>query len=78
MKYTATTIIYNPNSTGPGTDYAKTIAKQLKKKYLKSQISLAQTEYAGHTEEIAYNSAKPVCMVLAAGNANDHSRLFKE
>lgn len=106
MTFTAVTIIYNPNSTGPSAAHAKQLADQLVDSFPDLQIDLMGTKRPGHAQDIAYTQAQktsrpliisssgdggynevingvmevrrrgsnPVCMVLAAGNANDHSR----
>lgn len=58
MNYSATTIIYNPNSTS---GQAKQKAERLKTKLVKrgfKQVQLVATTHAGHAEELAYKAAK--------------------
>lgn len=109
MKYSSIDIIFNPNSTGPSSKYAKSIQKKLKRLYPDISVKTRCTERAGHAKDIAYECAKssknpliisssgdggynevingaikaqlegarPTCAVLAAGNANDHSRTLQ-
>lgn len=110
MKYTSIDIIFNPNSTGPSGEYARSLKRKLVKAYSDLPITLQETRHAGHAIKIAYDVAKssknpliisssgdggysevingamkaqsegasPICAVLAAGNANDHSRTLQD
>lgn len=58
MNYSATTIIYNPNSTS---GQAKAKAERLRAKLTKrgfKHVELVATERAGHAEELAHKAAK--------------------
>lgn len=110
MKYSAVTIIYNPNSTGPSRQYAEELLEQIATIESLPTARLVATSHAGHAEEIAYELAvdsdhpliisssgdggyhevvngalsaqleggHPVCAILPAGNANDHSRTVSD
>jgi diacylglycerol kinase family enzyme len=56
--YTAITIIYNPNSTGPGATMSRDLKTKLIKALPKTKIKRVKTKHAGHAETLAYEAAK--------------------
>lgn len=70
--YSAISIIYNPNSTGPSQTAAKELKKKLKSHYKKTlKINLYSTKYAGHAEKIAYKAAKSSKSPLIVSSSGD-------
>lgn len=58
MNYSATSIIYNPNSTsGHAKQKAERLAAKLTKRDFKN-VRLIATEHSGHAEELAYKAAR--------------------
>lgn len=69
--YTSITIIYNPNSTGPGKRLAQDLARELKRKVPGADPLVIPTEHAGHGEELAYQAAlasKHPLVISASGD----------
>ncbi|MDQ3123798.1 MAG: diacylglycerol kinase [bacterium] len=64
-------VIYNPNSTGNSEELAKQFLRNAKKAWPKAGISLAQTERAGHAEELAATAAKKPGKVLVVSSSGD-------
>lgn len=56
--YTLITIIYNPNSTGPGAAMSRDLEAKLIKALPKVPIDRIKTKHAGHAETLAYEVAK--------------------
>lgn len=103
-RFTAITIIFNPNSTGDAPKLAAELRDALAPALPDTDVRLTPTEHAGHAIDLAREAASAgnalvvsvsgdggynevvngvmasgsddaVCAVLAAGNANDHSRV---
>ena len=71
MSYTKISVIYNPNSTGPSQQLARTFKKELLRKLPKQAIELIATDHAGHGEELAYRIAttqKNPLIISASGD----------
>lgn len=56
--YTEITIIYNPNSTGPGAAMSRDLEAKLIEALPKTKIKRVKTKHAGHAETLAYEAAK--------------------
>lgn len=73
--YTAITIIYNPNSTGPGKDMTDELASKLRSRLPKQKITVLGTEYVKHAEELGYSlstqSSRPL-IISASGDGGYH------
>jgi diacylglycerol kinase (ATP) len=74
-QYSTITIIYNPNSTGPGLQQAKKLHRELAKLLPHQQVEVVPTQYAGHAEELAYSfalaSPNPL-IICASGDGGYH------
>jgi diacylglycerol kinase (ATP) len=57
VPYSSITIIYNPNSTGNSPTLAQKLAADIKARLQDVDLQLIETEYAGHAEELAYQTA---------------------
>ncbi len=77
MHYSAISIIYNPNSTGP----SKTLAHELRTKLRKAMpdaaktINVVPTEHPGHAEDLAYELAlatKSPLIISSSGDGSYH------
>jgi diacylglycerol kinase (ATP) len=55
--YSSITIIYNPNSTGPGKKLATRLVTDLRAALPKQTIKLIATKAAGHAEKLSYDIA---------------------
>lgn len=74
-RYSAITIIYNPNSTGSGKRQARRLEKKLHSKLPHMPVHVAATEYAGHAETLAYEAAmgsKHPLIISASGDGGYH------
>lgn len=73
--FTSISIIYNPNSTGPGKQLATQLKRDLKKLQPTQLVRLIKTEYVGHAEllafELARASSKPL-IISASGDGGYH------
>jgi diacylglycerol kinase (ATP) len=73
--FTAISIIYNPNSTGPGKRLATALKRELQELMPAQSVRLIKTEYAGHAEVLAYElakaSTKPL-VISASGDGGYH------
>lgn len=58
MSYSTIAVIYNPNSTGPSRKMAEDFVEKIMQQLPDQSVELIATEYAGHTEELAYELAK--------------------
>lgn len=74
-KYTAITIIYNPNSTGNSEALAKETVAELHTALPGQTISLQPTKHAGHAETLAYDlsrESKRPLIISASGDGGYH------
>lgn len=73
--YTEITIIYNPNSTGPGKDMTEDLVSKLRSRLPRQKIAVLATEYVKHAEELGYSlskhSARPL-IISASGDGGYH------
>src|SRR5690349_21162051 len=67
QNFTDVVVIYNPNSTGPG----KALATELKKEVTSYDIRIIATKYAGHADELAKASPRPL-IISASGDGGYH------
>ncbi|MGI4896823.1 MAG: diacylglycerol/lipid kinase family protein [Janthinobacterium lividum] len=68
-------IVLNPNSTGDGPANAHGLQEQLRAKVPELPVELAETQYAGHAEELAYDAVAGrdgVLVVSASGDGGYH------
>lgn len=75
LPYTHIGIIYNPNSTGDAPQKAKRLHARLQKRLPDVPLSLDQTKYAGHAEELAYQLAaksKSPLIISVSGDGGYH------
>lgn len=56
--YSTITIIYNPNSTGPGKRLAEELASSLRPRLPDQKVDVTPTQHAGHAETLAYELAR--------------------
>lgn len=71
MDYTAITIIYNPNSTGPSKSLAQKLQTQLHTAMPQQKVELVATEHAGHAELLAYEAAQASKRPLIISSSGD-------
>ncbi len=73
--YTSISIIYNPNSTGPGKALAKELLAELRRLSPNTPAKLQATKHAGHGEELAYKLAKATThpLILSASGDGGYS-----
>jgi len=57
MKYSTIAVIYNPNSTGSSEALAHKFKTQVQARVPGQEITLIETDHAGHGEELAYKIA---------------------
>ena len=74
-KYSVVALIYNPNSTGNRRGKIKDLQSRLETKLSKTPIVQLPTEYAGHAEKLAYETAKAYkkpLLVSVSGDGGYH------
>jgi diacylglycerol kinase family enzyme len=74
-RYTAITIIYNPNSTRGARRAAESLRDDIKHRLKFQKLRLAKTNSAGHAEELAYRAAhatKRPLIISASGDGGYH------
>lgn len=71
MKFSAVLIIYNPRSTGRSERAAKQLQRELREKRPDLAVDLMPTHYAGHAEELAYESARKFKHPLLISSSGD-------
>lgn len=69
--FTNITIIYNPNSTGPGRTMARKLQSQLRLSMSDIPIKLEATKHVGHGEKLAYKLAKTNARPLIISASGD-------
>jgi diacylglycerol kinase (ATP) len=70
-RYTAITIIYNPNSTGSSRDLALELEEKLHELMPGQKVQHVPTERAGHGEQLAYQAAKATKRPLIISSSGD-------
>jgi len=71
MSYSSITVIYNPNSTGPGHELAKAFADRFAGTPYDGVVQLKATKHAGHAEELAYELARGSAHPLIISSSGD-------
>ncbi len=74
-RYTAITVIYNPNSTGSGKTLATELQTKLQSTIPERPVELKCTERVGHGEDLAYELAvatKHPLIISASGDGGYH------
>lgn len=70
-KYSAITIIYNPNSTGSSKTAGQDLIKELRIEMPDIPIEIVPTSHAGHAEKLAYQHAKKTKLPLIISSSGD-------
>ncbi len=76
--YSAVSIIYNPNSTGPSKAHANALAKKLRQTSLKSIVKVIPTTHAGHAESLAYQlaAASPKPLIISSSGDGGYNEVI--
>jgi diacylglycerol kinase (ATP) len=69
--YSAVSIIYNPNSTGPSKHYAKELKAELAGLAPSLPVKIIATKYAGHAETLANKLAKSSTRPIIVSSSGD-------
>ncbi len=69
--YSDITIIYNPNSTGPGKHLAERCKQALIEAGFSGSITITPTKHAGHAETLAFEAAKKGKRALVLSASGD-------
>ena len=76
--YTAISIIYNPNSTGPSQANARKLEKELQATPLRKIVKVIPTKHAGHAESLAYRlskASKRPLIIMSSGDGGYHEAI---
>lgn len=71
MRFNRIHIIYNPNSTGPSTELAKSLYQDLKEHNPQAKVERHATKYQGHAEKIAFDAAQASSRPLLVSVSGD-------
>lgn len=74
-KFDEIVIVYNPNSTGDGKANAEKLRDDIEKSSNELQVTMCETQHAGHAEEIAHEYArinKQYVLISSSGDGGYH------